>query len=526
MRVPRRAPRALTAHSPASPHLAAPLPHHRTHPQPTHAAPLQRSLPPARSTQAATAPSGSENGAVAIEEVPRPTSPRTRARNQTAGAPLAAAGGAADAADGPGGGGAADAKRRNARRKYGGAGSTAAEADVALGATASGLPPKPPSGAAAAAASGGGGGRGGRGRRSGGGGGSADSDSVMDAVVKVFCMHVGEWRHSVWGWGLGRGDYMRKANESVPSSRGKVGAGRGASIKRGAGCDGQGCGLDAAQAGARNCPPASHSQHRRVGFGATTIPFSLPPPPPLSPLPFRPLPPFAPGRPLATSIASVSTKAVFLPRRPLLPRAEPNFSLPWQRKRQYSSNSSGFLLPGRRILTNAHCVDHYTQVGGGERDKECVCVCVLKSTRKTLRVGQCMRCRIIVCVCVCVYIWVGVRVRLGCSLSSSPLVPTTGPPSLPTLPPALSLPPPLSLPPSCQVKVKRRGSDVKFMATVLSVGTECDIGERAVGVAVWGWGGLGVRDGAWRGVVLEAAALRVVQPAPLAALLCLLATAP
>ncbi|PNW73966.1 hypothetical protein CHLRE_13g579901v5 [Chlamydomonas reinhardtii] len=205
--------------------------------------------------KAATAPSGSENGAVAIEEDPRPTSPRTRARNQTADAPLAAAGGAADAADGPGGGGAADAKRRNARRKYGGAGSTAAEADVALGATASGLPPKPPSGAAAAAASGGGGGRGGRGRRSGGGGGSADSDSVMDAVVKVFCMHV-----------------------------------------------------------------------------------------------------------------------------------EPNFSLPWQRKRQYSSNSSGFLLPGRRILTNAHCVDHYTQV-----------------------------------------------------------------------------------------KVKRRGSDVKFMATVLSVGTECDI---------------------------------------------------
>ncbi len=45
---------------------------------------------------------------------------------------------------------------------------------------------------------------------------------------------------------------------------------------------------------------------------------------------------------------------------------EPNYSLPWQRKRQYSSSSSGFLLPGRRILTNAHCVDHYTQVGGGE----------------------------------------------------------------------------------------------------------------------------------------------------------------
>ncbi|KAL4539598.1 hypothetical protein Ndes2437B_g02038 [Nannochloris sp. 'desiccata'] len=42
--------------------------------------------------------------------------------------------------------------------------------------------------------------------------------------------------------------------------------------------------------------------------------------------------------------------------------SEPNFSLPWQRKRQYSSSGSGFVIPGRRILTNAHCVDHHTQV--------------------------------------------------------------------------------------------------------------------------------------------------------------------
>ena len=42
--------------------------------------------------------------------------------------------------------------------------------------------------------------------------------------------------------------------------------------------------------------------------------------------------------------------------------SEPNFSLPWQRKRQYSSTSSGFIIPGNRILTNAHCVDHHTQV--------------------------------------------------------------------------------------------------------------------------------------------------------------------
>lgn len=65
---------------------------------------------------------------------------------------------------------------------------------------------------------------------------------------------------------------------------------------------------------------------------------------------------------------------------------EPNFSLPWQRKRQFSSSSSGFVISGRRILTNAHSVEHYTQV-----------------------------------------------------------------------------------------KLKKRGSDTKFLATVLAIGTECDI---------------------------------------------------
>ncbi|GAQ91114.1 HrtA/DegP protease [Klebsormidium nitens] len=65
---------------------------------------------------------------------------------------------------------------------------------------------------------------------------------------------------------------------------------------------------------------------------------------------------------------------------------EPNYSLPWQKKRQYSSTGSGFMCAGRRVLTNAHCVEHHTQV-----------------------------------------------------------------------------------------KVKRRGDDTKFVATVLAIGTECDI---------------------------------------------------
>jgi len=44
---------------------------------------------------------------------------------------------------------------------------------------------------------------------------------------------------------------------------------------------------------------------------------------------------------------------------------EPNFSLPWQRKRQMNSTSSGFAasFQGQRcLLTNAHSVDYHTQV--------------------------------------------------------------------------------------------------------------------------------------------------------------------
>lgn len=41
---------------------------------------------------------------------------------------------------------------------------------------------------------------------------------------------------------------------------------------------------------------------------------------------------------------------------------EPNYSLPWQRKRQMPSTSTGFVVEGKRILTNAHSVEHSTQV--------------------------------------------------------------------------------------------------------------------------------------------------------------------
>jgi len=41
---------------------------------------------------------------------------------------------------------------------------------------------------------------------------------------------------------------------------------------------------------------------------------------------------------------------------------EPNYAMPWQMKRQKKSTSSGFLISGRRILTNAHSIVYHTSV--------------------------------------------------------------------------------------------------------------------------------------------------------------------
>ena len=49
---------------------------------------------------------------------------------------------------------------------------------------------------------------------------------------------------------------------------------------------------------------------------------------------------------------------------------EPNYSLPWQRKRQYASTSSGFLVSGpegeRWLLTNAHSVEYSSQASAAD----------------------------------------------------------------------------------------------------------------------------------------------------------------
>lgn len=116
---------------------------------------------------------------------------------------------------------------------------------------------------------------------------------------------------------------------------------------------------------------------------------------------------------------------------------EPNYSLPWQRKRQFSSTSSGFVVVGegddgvqqRYLLTNAHSVEYYSQVGAAAG-------------------------------------WVRLRWWAGAAAardggSSSPL-------------PCRPAPRPCSRR-RVQVKVKKRGDDRKWLAKVLAIGTECDV---------------------------------------------------
>ncbi|KAI5068576.1 hypothetical protein GOP47_0016921 [Adiantum capillus-veneris] len=42
--------------------------------------------------------------------------------------------------------------------------------------------------------------------------------------------------------------------------------------------------------------------------------------------------------------------------------AEPDYSLPWQLRRQVTTTGSGFMISGKKLITNAHCVEHHTQV--------------------------------------------------------------------------------------------------------------------------------------------------------------------
>ncbi|CAM9890171.1 unnamed protein product, partial [Choristocarpus tenellus] len=40
----------------------------------------------------------------------------------------------------------------------------------------------------------------------------------------------------------------------------------------------------------------------------------------------------------------------------------PSWSMPWQRLRQEQSTSTGFIIDGRRIITNAHSVEYSSMI--------------------------------------------------------------------------------------------------------------------------------------------------------------------
>lgn len=68
----------------------------------------------------------------------------------------------------------------------------------------------------------------------------------------------------------------------------------------------------------------------------------------------------------------------------LCTHAEPNYSLPWQMRRQNQSSSTGFVIDLKRrwILTNAHSVEHHTQVRLKKRGSD------KKHTATVLAIGR------------------------------------------------------------------------------------------------------------------------------------------
>ena len=59
---------------------------------------------------------------------------------------------------------------------------------------------------------------------------------------------------------------------------------------------------------------------------------------------------------------TVSTQNLDATIKLFVTHTEPNYSMPWQMRRQTSSTSSGFVITGKRIVTNAHCVDNFAVV--------------------------------------------------------------------------------------------------------------------------------------------------------------------
>ncbi|KAI3896490.1 hypothetical protein MKX03_013590 [Papaver bracteatum] len=88
--------------------------------------------------------------------------------------------------------------------------------------------------------------------------------------------------------------------------------------------------------------------------------------------------------PAATARKDVKKVAPFMDAvvKVFCAHSAPNYSLPWQRVRQYASTSSGFIISGRKVLTTAHSVEHYTKVKLKKRGSD------VKYLAKVLAIGN------------------------------------------------------------------------------------------------------------------------------------------
>ena len=83
------------------------------------------------------------------------------------------------------------------------------------------------------------------------------------------------------------------------------------------------------------------------------------------------------------AVTSLCLASPALPRPParqvFATHTKPDFTLPWQRRQQYTSKSTGFAIKSktgeRWLLTNAHSVSYWTQARAGERGASLQCCC-------------------------------------------------------------------------------------------------------------------------------------------------------
>lgn len=72
----------------------------------------------------------------------------------------------------------------------------------------------------------------------------------------------------------------------------------------------------------------------------------------------------------STSLSSDQTELLNGVVRIYCTHSQPNFGMPWQRMKQEFSTSTGFVIDGNRILTNAHAVEYGSLIQVKKRSSE------------------------------------------------------------------------------------------------------------------------------------------------------------